>query len=88
LGEYNQNQIIFIQAHECSEKLLYQKSPFRRIDKQKRVREQVPKDVLKCLSFGFPEDEAMGSDSSEDEEAAAARNIAAFELNKEKIKNS
>jgi hypothetical protein len=46
----------------------------------------VPKDVLKCLSFGFPEDENMGSDSSEDEDEAAARNLAAFELNKDKIK--
>jgi hypothetical protein len=33
LSEFNQNQIIFMQAHECSEKLLYQKSPFRKIDK-------------------------------------------------------
>jgi hypothetical protein len=55
-------------------------------DKKKRVYDQIPDSFFKIIGFGFPEDENMGSDSSESEEEMAKRQMENLQLNVDKIK--
>jgi hypothetical protein len=73
MSEFNKNQICFLQAHECGDRHLYQKSPYRRKEKKQRIFDILPDSFFKVIGFGFPEDENMGEDSSEDEEEMMKR---------------
>lgn len=86
LSSRNKNQIVFLNAHECGDRHLYQKSPFRRKDKKDRLYDHLPDSFFKVIGFGFPEDEGMGEDSSEDEDTMLKRQMQAMELKVDKVK--
>jgi len=56
-------------------------------EKKQRLFDQLPDSFFKVIGFGFPEDENMGSDSSEDEEEMVKRQMANMELKVDKIKS-
>ena len=66
---------------------MYQKSPYRKKEKKQRIFDILPDSFFKVIGFGFPEDENMGEDSSEDEEDMMKRQMANMELKVDKIKS-